>query len=75
MDSKYTGLPIFNFEHLKIYHQLPEEFGPHSKLPETRTKKPAKEEFGRRTHCRAPLQQAHEEAGIPSLMGRIWTTV
>jgi hypothetical protein len=45
MDSKYSGLPICNFKHLDIYHPPPEDFGEHSKLPETHTMKAAKAEF------------------------------
>jgi hypothetical protein len=45
MDSKYPGLPIFNFKHLKIYQPSPAECGTRAKLPETCMGKPAKQEF------------------------------
>lgn len=45
MDNKYPGLPIFNFEHLKVYEPLPEDFGERAILSGTRMTKPAKEEF------------------------------
>jgi hypothetical protein len=45
MSSKYPGLPIFNIDHFKMYHETLVEYPDRSFLPETRLKKPAKEEF------------------------------
>lgn len=45
MSDLYPGSNIFNLEHLRRYHTSPADFGPRVKLPETRTSKPALEEY------------------------------
>lgn len=36
LNSSYPGSPVFNIKHLKHYKSSPEEFGPRSKLDDTR---------------------------------------
>ena len=45
MSNLYPGLPIFNYQHLKKYVEAPPEYGERTTLPETRTSKPAEEEY------------------------------
>lgn len=45
MSDKYPGSPVFNGEHLRQYSSSPEEFGDRVTLPDTRTTKPASEEY------------------------------
>ena len=45
MSSLYPGLPVFNYQHLKKYVEAPPEYGERATLPETRTRKPAEEEY------------------------------
>lgn len=45
MDDRYPGFPIFNYDHLKPYKEPTTEFGPRLTLPDTRTRKPATEEY------------------------------
>lgn len=45
MSNLYPGLPIFNYQHLKKYEDSPSEYGDRYTLPETRTSKPAQEEY------------------------------
>jgi len=45
MSNLYPGLPIFNYQHLKKYEDSPAEYGDCYTLPETRTAKPAQEEY------------------------------
>ena len=45
MSNLYPGLPVFNYQHLKRYVEAPAEYGERATLPETRTNKPAEEEY------------------------------
>ena len=45
MSNLYPGLPVFNYQHLKKYVETPREYGDRTALPETRTAKPAEEEY------------------------------
>ena len=45
MSSLYPGLPVFNYQHLKKYVEAPPEYRERATLPETRTCKPAEEEY------------------------------
>ena len=45
MSNLYPGLPVFNYQHLKKYVEAPEEYGERVTLPETRTRRPAEDEY------------------------------
>ena len=45
MSNLYPGLPVFNYQHLKKYVEAPPEYGERAALPETRTGKPAEDEY------------------------------
>ena len=45
MSNLYPGIPIFNYQHLKKYEDSPPEYGKRYNLPETRTTRPAQEEY------------------------------
>lgn len=45
MSDKYPGSPLFSIDHLKAYHESPTEFGERQTLPETRSHRPASEEY------------------------------
>lgn len=45
LDNCYPGSPVVNAEHLKRFAPSPEEFGERAILPDTRTVKPASEEY------------------------------
>jgi hypothetical protein len=46
LDDRYPGFPVFSYDHLKPYQRAIEEQGEtRLKLPETRTSKPAAEEY------------------------------
>jgi hypothetical protein len=45
LDDRYPGFPLFNYDHLKPYHESPEELGTQTTLPELRTQKAATEEY------------------------------
>jgi hypothetical protein len=45
LDDRYLGFPVFNYDHLKPYKGATKEFGPRLTLPDTRTRKPASEEY------------------------------
>jgi len=45
MSNLYPGLPVFNYQHLKKYVEMPQEFGERTTVPETRTCKPVEEEY------------------------------
>lgn len=63
LDDRYPGSPVVNVEHLKKYAPSPEEFGERVTLPDTRTTKPASEEYevdaiiGHRVHKRSGKYQ------------------
>ena len=45
MSNLYPGIPIFNYQHLKKYEDSPPEYGKRYNLLETRTTRPAQEEY------------------------------
>ncbi|RDB26459.1 Transposon Ty3-G Gag-Pol polyprotein [Hypsizygus marmoreus] len=45
MSDRYPGSPVFNIEHLKPYHESPEDFGVRTQLSETRLDKPESKEY------------------------------
>jgi len=45
MSNLYPGLPVFNYQHLKKYIKPPQEYSERTTLPETRTRRPAKDEY------------------------------
>jgi hypothetical protein len=46
LDDRYPGFPVFNYDHLKPYKEpTDDEKGARLRLPDTRDKKPATEEY------------------------------
>jgi hypothetical protein len=46
LDDRYPGFPVFNYDHLKPYVEpVGENAEPRLRLPDTRTKAPATEEY------------------------------